>query len=221
MITLYIGQDRVKYHAHEDTLCQLPFFQAALQGQFKEAETKTIDMPEDDPDAVAALLEWLYTGKYSYEGIKLHENTMKRGASESLEPSLAFLQGLFHLEVFVVACKYDCPTLEIESRKSYYKSHQQIFAIDSLRLFKAACTANARLPPVRVDPYSPENVAALVVDVTKRWVQILFEHHDEEIQNTLEEFPALATGILRITTFETLHKTIPHDWWQKTLAGKE
>lgn len=201
MITLYTGEDRIKFHVHEDKLCELSFFRAALQGQFKEASEKAINMPEDDPDAVSALIEWLYTGGYTIHENKLYESTMKlREVSEVLDPSPAFLRGLLHLEVYVVASKYDCSALQREARNSYYAAHRAITPIESLRLFKAACTANTHLLPSKLGLYPPENSLAKIVEMTKRWTGKLFDSYDEETQKTLEDFPMIAIDILRITT---------------------
>lgn len=205
MITLYTGEDRIKFHVHEGKLCELSFFRAALQGQFKEASEKAINMPEDDPEAVSALIEWLYTEGYTIHENKLHESTMKlREVSEVLDPSLAFLRGLFHLEVYVVASKYDCSALQREARNSYYAAHRIITPIESLRLFKAACTATTHLLPSKLGLYTPKGSLATVLEVIKQWTGILFDSYDEEMQKTLEDFPMIAIDILRITTTSTL-----------------
>ncbi|KAG4028535.1 hypothetical protein MFRU_021g01220 [Monilinia fructicola] len=63
VITLYIGKKRKKYVVHKKILCdQSKFFDAAFNGNFKEATKGEMYLPEDHPTAVAALIEYLYRG---------------------------------------------------------------------------------------------------------------------------------------------------------------
>lgn len=204
MVTLYVGEDRTRYHAHEDTLCQLPFFRAALQGQFKEALEKSISMPEDDPEAVSALIEWLYTGKSTYDEKRLHETTLRIRSAPDL-PSQGLLKGLFYLEVYVVASKYNCPTLQQKSREMFYAiARYALSDIDRLRLLKAACTATTLLPYLPIDTEDLEDYSlASVIIISKQWVGRLFKEHGNEMRDTLEDYPTMATGILSFITLDT------------------
>ena len=68
MVTLKVGNASTgifSFQVHEPLLCKLKFFKAALQGGFKEASTRVIEMPEDDPVAMASSVEFLYTGDYT------------------------------------------------------------------------------------------------------------------------------------------------------------
>ncbi|KAF8472170.1 hypothetical protein BDZ91DRAFT_791186 [Kalaharituber pfeilii] len=79
IVTLIVGQsdldpevpqmanmsDIVTFSVHEHILIRVPFFAAALRGQFREAREKVIHLPEDDPEVLSKLIEYLYTGGYS------------------------------------------------------------------------------------------------------------------------------------------------------------
>lgn len=95
----------VTLHVKEDTLCQLPFFTAALRGGFKETAEKAIAMPEDSPDVVSALIEFLSTGSYTY--------------SYDSETVSEEDEGGFHVDIFAVAGKYGCEALEVDARTSF------------------------------------------------------------------------------------------------------
>ncbi|KAL2844136.1 BTB/POZ protein [Aspergillus pseudoustus] len=57
------------FHVHRAILCsQSPFFKAAINGNFKEAMTNTIDLPEDDLWTIEHVLSFLYVGDYSSNG---------------------------------------------------------------------------------------------------------------------------------------------------------
>ncbi|KAM3421105.1 hypothetical protein BST61_g1519 [Cercospora zeina] len=63
-ITINVGiDDNVEtFIIHEPLLRERGgFFEAALNKQWKEGRARKIDLPEDQPDTVAAYIEWLYT----------------------------------------------------------------------------------------------------------------------------------------------------------------
>jgi hypothetical protein len=45
-------------------LCHSPFFAAALRGQFLEAHSRRIDLPDEAPEIFSSVLEYLYKGDY-------------------------------------------------------------------------------------------------------------------------------------------------------------
>ena len=54
------------WHLPKDLLVNAStFFAAALNGQFTEAASKTVHLPEDNPDAFALFIQWLYVGEIS------------------------------------------------------------------------------------------------------------------------------------------------------------
>jgi hypothetical protein len=64
IVTLTVGREGRIFAAHEDVLCQSPFFEAACRGQFFEAQSKRISLPDEEPEAFSAVLEYLYKGDY-------------------------------------------------------------------------------------------------------------------------------------------------------------
>ncbi|TPX17066.1 uncharacterized protein E0L32_012279 [Thyridium curvatum] len=64
IVTLTIGSEGRLFAAHEDVLCQSPFFEALCKGQYLEAQTKRIALPEEEPEVFSAVLEYLYKGDY-------------------------------------------------------------------------------------------------------------------------------------------------------------
>lgn len=67
IITIYVGSSATKFYVHKNLLLQSPFFRAALEGDFTEAHTGEIRLPEDDPDIFAIYAHWLYTGDIACE----------------------------------------------------------------------------------------------------------------------------------------------------------
>jgi hypothetical protein len=64
IITLVVGREQRLFAAHEDVLCLSPFFQAACRGQFMEAQSKRITLPDEEPEIFSSVLEYLYKGDY-------------------------------------------------------------------------------------------------------------------------------------------------------------
>jgi len=64
IVTLIVGRDRRLFAAHEDVLSASPFFAAMLKGQFLEAGTKKIELPEEEAEILSCVLEFLYKGDY-------------------------------------------------------------------------------------------------------------------------------------------------------------
>ncbi|EQB43520.1 hypothetical protein CGLO_17812 [Colletotrichum gloeosporioides Cg-14] len=64
IVTLTVGREGRLFAAHEDVLFQSPFFEAACRGQFFEAQSKRIALPDEEPEVFSAILEYLYKGDY-------------------------------------------------------------------------------------------------------------------------------------------------------------
>lgn len=191
IVTIYVGEERVKFHAHQDTLCQLQFFQAALLGRFKEAEEKVINMPEDDPSYISALIEFMYTGNYTYTydpaGVQLYDG--------SAFPVGDLTEGMFHVGIYATASKYCCPGLVEIATKHFQVVVGELDCINALRLWKAAYSDGLQFPGLikGFGQYSSrEGLAA--------WVKELYEKHRDEMEKTISEFPILSSDLLRITT---------------------
>ncbi|KAF5572219.1 hypothetical protein FPANT_13258 [Fusarium pseudoanthophilum] len=63
-MTIICGERQFK--THRAVVCtQSPFFDKALSGDYVESTSRSIELPEDDPDVVERFLEFLYTGTYT------------------------------------------------------------------------------------------------------------------------------------------------------------
>ncbi|KLO81753.1 uncharacterized protein LW93_6906 [Fusarium fujikuroi] len=63
-LTISCGKDR--YPVHKAIICpRSHFFKAACDGKFKEAQTGTINLPDDDPIAVRMMIEYFYHATYT------------------------------------------------------------------------------------------------------------------------------------------------------------
>jgi hypothetical protein len=60
IVTFTVGKEGRLFAAHEDVLSASPFFAAACRGQFLEAQSKRIDLPDEEPEIFSCVLEYLY-----------------------------------------------------------------------------------------------------------------------------------------------------------------
>ncbi len=62
IVTLYVGAEKAIYHVHEKLLFDVsPVFKAGFSGEFAESDTRSMNLSDDDVDAVERMLQWLYT----------------------------------------------------------------------------------------------------------------------------------------------------------------
>jgi hypothetical protein len=63
IVTLYVGSKRKKFTVHKKLLCdRCKFFSTAFKSGFHETKTGAMNLPEDYPNTVASLIDFLYRG---------------------------------------------------------------------------------------------------------------------------------------------------------------
>ncbi|PQE11709.1 BTB POZ domain-containing protein [Rutstroemia sp. NJR-2017a WRK4] len=61
IVTIYVGEDKVKFTIHKKLLCDhVKFFDKAFRGGFKEVADGVVHLPDQDPDAFGLFVEWIY-----------------------------------------------------------------------------------------------------------------------------------------------------------------
>lgn len=187
IITLFVGKERVQFSVHKDTLCQLPFFQAALSGGFKEAAEQVIALPEDNPNHVSALIEFLYTGNYTYP----YPDTVDLPDGCTV-PAGDTAECMFHIGIYVVASKYDCQGLVQLAAWHFEYTESELDGIDVLRVWEAAYEVDIRFSARTVGKRSGDGLAG--------WVKKMFREHREEMEEAFAESPMLAADLLDMVT---------------------
>ncbi|ROV98054.1 hypothetical protein VMCG_07051 [Cytospora schulzeri] len=106
IVTVTIGREGRLFAAHEDVLCQSPFFEQILQRGYAEtsyaSQSRKIALPDEEPEVFSAVLEYLYKGDYtprllhnkhrnSWElegGISAPSSSSRRGATPNVSPNI-------------------------------------------------------------------------------------------------------------------------------------
>lgn len=181
IVALHVGPDAVVFHAYEATLCRVPFFRAALQGQFREATEKKILIPEEKPEIISALVEYICTGNYTY----MHD-------VDAATPTPDLAQGSFHVRVYAVALMYDWPPLVSDAMDNFLSVLQQLDGMDVVSLWKVAYENGLTLP-LSADAGRLASFEKVLPKLLKR----LYNTDSEEMDNMVVEFPALASDLMR------------------------
>lgn len=186
LVALHVGPDAVVFHAYEATLCRVPFFRAALQGQFQEATEKKITMPEEKPEVISALIEYICTGNYTYM------YGVDAATDQNGTPTANLDQGCFHVRVYAVAHMYDWPPLVSAVLRNFLSVLSQLDEMDIVRLCKTAYE-NGLTIPLCTEAGRLDEFQKLLPKLLKG----LYKSDGEEMDIMIAEFPALASDFMR------------------------
>lgn len=167
-----------------DILCRLPYFRAALTGGFREAVDKRIVIPGDSPNAMAALIEFLYHGVYTY--------TYTSATTTDTPPS-DLAHGEFQVAVYAVADRYGCQALADEAVRNFMYVLERLSELDCLMLYKVAYENDLPMAKWGIKDAKKEFVANLA-----RQLGVLYRDHAEEVEDVFKQYPTLATDFLRL-----------------------
>lgn len=199
-VTLVAGAPGVEFNACESALCTLPFFRAAFQGGFKEASEKKITMPEDEPEIVAALIEFLYNGQYTYTYDPQTTERSDKVVGATLLPVADAREGTFHARVYAIACKYSCEPLVKAAVKNFVYISLQLTDMDVIRHWKTAYENGLLL-----SDWEDEKSLVGFKRGLARQLKNLYLVHGDEMDKTFEEYPALGADFLRVAVCSGIH----------------
>ncbi|RVX67085.1 hypothetical protein B0A52_08328 [Exophiala mesophila] len=64
IVTICVGHEQRLFASHQDIITRSPFFEAACREQFFQGNTRRITLPDEHPEVLSAVLEYLYKGDY-------------------------------------------------------------------------------------------------------------------------------------------------------------
>jgi len=85
IVTLVVGRDQRLFAAHEDVLSLSPYFGAVLRDQFLDDSAKQVDLPDEEPEILSCVLEYLYKGDY-YPRLLHNKRRNSWGLEDSQDP---------------------------------------------------------------------------------------------------------------------------------------
>ncbi|TVY20480.1 hypothetical protein LARI1_G001840, partial [Lachnellula arida] len=142
-LTLKTSDGKV-YQLHRSVVClQSKPLAACVDGNFMEANTKTIDLKDDDPYTVDLFIKFLYTADYDVP--KMPVTSHDPAVVHTTEPN----QLLVHTKVYILAEKYDVPALKVVASNKFQSSLSSCgpseFFVTSLELMFTQIPENDRI----------------------------------------------------------------------------
>ncbi|KAL9029360.1 MAG: hypothetical protein Q9196_002386 [Gyalolechia fulgens] len=64
VFTITVGSEKHRFTAHATYLSQSPVLDRMCHGNFRESHDSLIDLPDDDPPVIKALIQYLYSGNF-------------------------------------------------------------------------------------------------------------------------------------------------------------
>lgn len=189
-VTLLVGADRILFHTSQHVLCRLPFFRAALQGQFREASEQSLTMPEDEPQNIAAMIEFLYTSNYTYQ---YGTDGGTDGDPDIGCPAPALAEGLYHVGVYATAHKYDCDSLAKAALENFVYVLRHLKGVEVMRLWKAAYAENLQLENIE----GHGKLEKFKRDLPK-WLKELYTEQRAAVEAMAVEYPLFMSDLLRL-----------------------
>lgn len=192
VVTLTVGEEQINFYTNQDVLCRLPFFRAALHNGFRESAEKKITMPDDEPEIIAALIEFLAGGTYTYTYRPFPNTTETKNVARGAPYDL--MEGSFHLRVYATAFKYDCQGLVSAAMESLIDVLRQIDGIDIIQLLKESYLRGC-------DIYMLANGGDMdsVKQKLPGILQCVYDSHSQEMKDIVCECPTLANDLLRLS----------------------
>ena len=118
-MTLIAGDEKEAIQVDRALLCaNVPYFEGAFRGNFKEAKSSSVAIPEQSPRNVKVFVMWLYSG--------CNENGLPREAKSNL-PCIVSL--------FAAGEKWLIPSLQ---RACFRELKERIYRVDDVEVLRRA-----------------------------------------------------------------------------------
>lgn len=107
IVTLVVGREARIFAAHEHVLAKSPVFANVLRSQYMEPSAKRITIPDEEPEVLSSVLEYLYKDDYSPRLV--HNKRRDTWEIESNDEATIFHQaaGVELLKDTVIYCAAD------------------------------------------------------------------------------------------------------------------
>lgn len=135
MVDIYVGKGDAEkhFHIHKLILCKkVEYFDKMFGGGFKEAHENVGRFPEDNPDSMDVLLEWVYTGT-------LRKLTYKPGTKQATWQAIKF---------YSLVEKFCLPILmdqTMDELTNYESENNMIFSFDEILSSYSSTSENSGL----------------------------------------------------------------------------
>ncbi|KAI9681751.1 MAG: hypothetical protein M1829_000496 [Trizodia sp. TS-e1964] len=139
-VTILVGPERCKFLVHKDVLVRKsPYFKAAFDGAFKEADSGTLSLPEDDVETFRRFISYIYSG------LILSDNLYKYAYLHSTPNIL-----LEFVRLYILADKFQMPRMKNEVIDAIREVHLESVNLEiHVEAFRLAYENTLRSSPLR------------------------------------------------------------------------
>lgn len=204
-MTITCGEHVYKVHKFILVTRGGSFFERAICSGFSETQSSTIDLPDDDPDTIASLLQHVYTGSYAQtapiEDRKIAEQREKVETPSNPNGLETVVQcSMPHVRMFAAAVKFGIDTLREEARKTFMKAFNGAL-LDTRFLSEVPNGISTLVSAVYATTPAQERDLrdCLVFEAHSEWTHFQDEAGGENATahlNILREVPELALDVL-------------------------
>jgi hypothetical protein len=187
-IRVFVGPDRVVFDVHRVMVCELsPFFNKAINGPFREAEKKEVELPDDEPHIFTGVMNWIYR--------------------KTFNPDLYTISWLDLAKFWIIADKLDIPPLQHQAIHAIFQKHvRKVVEEGPLR----QCRGIANISPVTVD-YIYENTR-VHASLRRALVELFVDSVAvNQLQERIADFPAEFLADVLGATWAQNMKDVPHN----------
>ena len=147
------------WHLHKKLLVNAsPFFAAALNGSFAEATSKVINLPEDNADAFALFIRWLFVGEISGELFNYKHNVT---GNEILGTYDAGMDGALYttiicvyLQAYILGDKLGCLEFQDLAMLELIENHSNTMLVaETIRVIYEQSGLNSKLRRFAIDMF--------------------------------------------------------------------
>ncbi|KAH7371886.1 hypothetical protein BKA64DRAFT_689686 [Cadophora sp. MPI-SDFR-AT-0126] len=191
------------FKVHCSIICsQSKVLARMVDGQFKEAALRNIELPNDELPVVAAMMRYLYTGNYIDEAGRSNGpiTGMPESTAEAISPRAdpdamptdeddTGLPLLFNVKVYIMADIYDLPGLKTLAKKKFEKAaticwNTPLFTAAAKKLWENTVSSDRMLRDV-------------IVNICRNHIQALLDRG--EFRDLLRARGDLCLDVLQLT----------------------
>ncbi|EFE39124.1 BTB/POZ domain protein [Trichophyton verrucosum HKI 0517] len=183
------------FKAHRAVVCtQSEFFSAAFKSDFKEAKSRTVELPDDDFETIERVLSFLYLQEYDENGHLMALDSKAIVPSSSTDGSSAKDEkrtrttdaGLNNVRVYVAADKFGIPLLQSLAAEKFTRwANSNWDSTEFLRDIEEIMT---------ITPPHDRTLRDILADVISKNLQLFAANKD--FLALIENFGGLGSAIL-------------------------
>lgn len=138
-VTIIVGKELKCYTLNAGLLCdKIPFFNAAFRGNFQEATSRTITLPEDDLEAFEKLSDWVHGGRIKCEHLCVEQNEQDwQDSNPAVHERFGKEHEILWWKLYIVAGRWNMAKVQVEKITRFKQRVDEVAALDDDHIISA------------------------------------------------------------------------------------